>query len=534
MARINIFLSCLFLILSGQVSAQNSVTLLSLLDEMVSVEEMARYPVPFYNCKQASSHDPLTVSPDKPGWFGNNDGYNGGNFIRIDTINGRIEKVMLDVTGPGAITRFWITSLDRKPVIRFYFDGAKEPQWVIPAYDMTQFGVAGAGKGLLIPHTSYSADGSGGSTSFFPVPYARGCKVTIEIPKEVEKQPRYYQINYRVYEPSAKVETFSKEVALRTRKRIEEVNQLLLSPITTEAGKFKSNVVGMVKAGDSIRLDLPAGEKAVYQVAFRVFIPNPGEFQRTMSSLIFTADFDGQETVNVPLSDFSGGGTGAPAVNSWFQSSNGTGGITSRWLMPYRKKGSICLLNRSSSDARISIEILAGNLKWDNRSLYFHASWKQEDNLWLSNCNEDINKPTCREWDFATLSGRGIYKGDVLSLYNHSKGWYGEGDEKIWVDGEKFPSHLGTGTEDYYNSSWAPVVLFQTPFGGAPRADSASSHGYNTFFRTRNLDGIPFRKNLKFDFELLSWFAGTADYSSTVYWYGDLKSRAIVKNKMKK
>jgi hypothetical protein len=228
--------------------------------------------------------------------------------------------------------------------------------------------------------------------------------------------------------------------------------------------------------------------------------------------------------VRVPISDFSGGGMGAPAVSSWFLSSDGNGNIVSRWLMPYKKNGVLMIQNQSASNADISMEIKTGTLNWDERSLYFHASWRQEDSLRLSPCNDDINKQDCRDWNFATITGKGIYKGDVLSLYNRSKSWYGEGDEKIWVDDDTFPSHFGTGTEDYYNSSWAPVVLFQTPFGGAPRADSASSQGYNTFFRTRNLDGIPFQKKLKFDFELLSWFEGTADIASTVFWYGDKNS----------
>lgn len=75
----------------------------------------------------------------------------------------------------------------------------------------------------------------------------------------------------------------------------------------------------------------------------------------------------------------------------------------------------------------------------------------------------------------------GLYRGDLLALFNHSRTWYGEGDEKIRVDGESFPSHFGTGVEDYYNGSWAPVVPFHTPFGGAPRADLANSQGYNSF-----------------------------------------------------
>jgi hypothetical protein len=505
----------------GQATSKKMITFESLLDEMISMEEMARYPDPYYTCRQESSRDRRSVSPDAPNWFANGDGYDGGNFIRIDTINGRIEKVMLDESGPGVITRFWITSLDRQPVLRFYFDGAKEPQFIIPAYDMMQNGVAGTGKGLVIPHTSYSSDGSGGSTSFLPIPYAHGCRITIEIPSKVDKQPRYYQINYRRYESTARIETFSKEIALRAQKKIEEVNRILLSPAVPELKMTTSGGQKKLNPGDSLLLSLPKGENAVYEIVFNIKMANREEFEQVMRELIFAATFDGSQTVWVPISDFSGGGMGAPAVSSWYLSSDGHGNITSRWLMPYQKRAFISIKNVSSSVADVAIKIKTSPLKWDGRSLYFHTSWKQETGLWLSNCNEDINKPTCKEWNFCTLTGKGIYKGDVLSLYNHSKSWYGEGDEKIWVDKDTFPSHFGTGTEDYYNSSWAPVVLFQTPFGGAPRADSTSSHGYNTFFRTRNLDGIPFQGKLKFDFELLSWFPGKADYSSTVYWYGD-------------
>lgn len=66
----------------------------------------------------------------------------------------------------------------------------------------------------------------------------------------------------------------------------------------------------------------------------------------------------------------------------------------------------------------------------------FHASWRQQTGLPVyERPDDDAN---CREWNFATLTGRGIYKGDVLTLYNHSRAWYGEGDEKIWVDDDVF------------------------------------------------------------------------------------------------
>lgn len=128
-------------------------------------------------------------------------------------------------------------------------------------------------------------------------------------------------------------------------------------------------------------------------------------------------------------------------------------------------------------------------------------------------------------WNYITIDGRGVFRGDLLSLFNYAPDWYGEGDEVIWVDNDIFPSHHGTGTEDHYNCSWAPVVPFHTPFGGAPRADNPSSHGFNAFVRTRNLDGIPFQKSYKFDIEMLSWNPGKVDYAVTNYWYGDLNSK---------
>ena len=98
----------------------------------------------------------------------------------------------------------------------------------------------------------------------------------------------------------------------------------------------------------------------------------------------------------------------------------------------------------------------------------FHCSWKQEDVTYGNNYDSNDNE----EWLFTQIAGQGVIKGDVLSLFNYGGTWYGEGDEKIFIDDEIFPSHFGTGTEDYYNTSWAPVGIEHTPFGGCIRADT--------------------------------------------------------------
>lgn len=492
---------------------KKEITLDTLLDEMISYEENARYPAVPYTCRQESSYDRRSVSPDSAFWFANNDGFG---IIRTDTLNGRRENVLFDQTGPGVITRFWLTTMDKRGTMRFYFDGSSQAQWEIPAYDLMQTGLP-LGRGLLQPHTSYTPDGKGGNTLFLPIPYAKGCKITFELPDGVEPTPKYYGINFRKYPSGTPVKTFSPEEVTRLRDKIEQTNTLLLSPPDYRKG-IQTNSHGKIASGKSLLLDLPKGENAVHLLTFHIET-DTARYRQAMRQLIVQIAFDGRQTVSVPLSDFAAGGMGAPVTESWYLSSDGKGQVTSRWIMPYRKEARVSLLNLSPDEIEARVSARTDRWRWDDRSLYFHASWRQENGIRVSN-NPDDNAE-CTDWNFATLKGRGVYKGDVLSLFNHTPAWYGEGDEKIWVDDDTFPSHFGTGTEDYYNSSWAPVIPFHTPFGGAPRADTESSAGYNTFFRTRNLDGIPFGKKLRFDIEMLSWVAGTVDYATTVYWYGD-------------
>lgn len=79
---------------------QEPITIETLLDEIVSIEQIAEFPDPYYRGMQASSYDRRSISPDSANWGANNDGYQGGHFIRIDTINGRIEKVNNQLLDP--------------------------------------------------------------------------------------------------------------------------------------------------------------------------------------------------------------------------------------------------------------------------------------------------------------------------------------------------------------------------------------------------------------------------------------------------
>ena len=150
-------------VLLTSTGARAAVTLESLLAEMTDYAAVARWPQPEFTCKQVSSYDRGTVAPDKPGWFANND---QNQFIRTEENQGRKERVMLDVDGPGCIVRFWLTTdRNKKGTLRFYLDGATEPALTFPAYDLLSGGLK-IGLPLVQPHPGYRPDGNGGNNLY--------------------------------------------------------------------------------------------------------------------------------------------------------------------------------------------------------------------------------------------------------------------------------------------------------------------------------------------------------------------------------
>jgi hypothetical protein len=494
--RILLWSICLFL----TAAARAEVSLESLLGEMTDCAAIARWPEPEFVCTQASSYDRATVAADQPGWFANAD---QNQFIRTEQTQGRTERVMMDAAGPGSIVRFWLTTdRNKQGTLRVYLDGAPEPVLVFPAYDLLGGDLA-VGSPLAQPHPGYRPDANGGNNLYLPIPYAKHCKVTWE---EAGQSSRYYQINYRTYVPATIVKTFTRAALEKARPTIERVNRVLLAPPNDPPGRSIATVKE-ITAGNEHSLDLPTGPAAVRQLELRV----PAAIsERALRSLIVKMECDGEPTVWCPVSDFFGSGVGLNGVQSWYRTVLTDGTMVCRWVMPYRKAARITLVNLSAAPVHISLRVTMGSWSWDERSMHFHAVWHHETNL---------KTPPERDWNFVKVVGRGVYVGDTLALFNPMATWYGEGDEKIWVDGESFPSHLGTGTEDYYGYSYAPKAVHQTPFCGEPRLDHPMTQGHSTSTRTRNLDGIPFRRSLQFDLELISWKPTTLTYAATTYWY---------------
>ena len=157
--------------------------------------------------------------------------------------------------------------------------------------------------------------------------------------------------------------------------------------------------------------------------------------------------------LDCPVSDFFGSGVGMNGVQSWYRTVLTNGTMVCCWVMPCRKRARLTVANLAEQSIRVSFRAIVSPWSWDDRSMHFHSVWHYEAGL---------KTPPLRDWNFVKLTGQGVYVGDTLALFNPIATWYGEGDEKIWVDGESFPSHLGTGTEDYYGFS-SRTLICATP-----------------------------------------------------------------------
>jgi len=194
------------------------------------------------------------------------------------------------------------------------------------------------------------------------------------------------------------------------------------------------------------------------------------------------------------------------------------------WHMPFRKSARIEIVNQSEKQ----ISLLYYNIDWIKKDKlpkatpYFYAQYRQE-------------YPVQPGKDYVVLetTGKGHYVGTVLAVRTRSPSWFGEGDEKIYIDGEAKPSIWGTGTEDYFLSAWG-LQMTSTPYFGVPYFDQwGIVGGHTSAYRWHVNDPLVFNQGIKVTFEHFGWIAPDEnpnykatswneredDYASVAFWY---------------
>jgi len=157
-------------------------------------------------------------------------------------------------------------------------------------------------------------------------------------------------------------------------------------------------------------------------------------------------------------------------------------------------------------------------------AFYNHATTEaspEGENEWSGLGPQAKNTTGDRNYLIADIEGKGHYVGVNYYVDCPSPMWYGEGDDMFFIDGERWPSSLhGTGTEDYFNTSWSPNVLFQHPYFGYARVNGGTGWlGRTHVYRFHLADPVYFDKSLRFSIEHGHDNNLTLDLSSVAYWY---------------
>jgi len=282
------------------------------------------------------------------------------------------------------------------------------------------------------------------------------------------------------------------------------------------------------KVSPSIRME----PNKVYEIAN---IEGPGAIQHIWMSgpsycrfiiLRFYWDDNEYPSVEVPMGDFFGDAyTAATAsINSLAVCRTPKTGMNCYWEMPFRKKCRITAQNINDGDQYLYYQVTYTLTDVPEDCAYFHAQFRRTNPLPYKENYTIVDN----------IKGKGQYVGTYMAWGVNSSGWWGEGEIKFYMDGDKeFPTICGTGTEDYFGGSYnfdigGKYQEFTTPYSGMMcyRPDGLyNSQTRFSLYRWHIMDPIRFENDLKVTIQALGWRCGGRylpmkdDMASVAFWY---------------
>jgi hypothetical protein len=220
-------------------------------------------------------------------------------------------------------------------------------------------------------------------------------------------------------------------------------------------------------------------------------------------------DGSSQPAVEAPLGDFFGAGFGLrQEVRSLPVQVESGDGYNCTWPMPFRKRGLITVTNESAKNVR---------------SFYYHIDFTEDDVLpqntayFCAQYRNEFPEKTGKDYLILDAEGQGHYVGTVMSVRSRSPFWFGEGDAKFYVNGEKKPTIQGTGTEDYFLMAWGLNEALFPSFGCSYLSADPEDLGVEyTMYRWHIDDPVRFTKSLRFEIEHMGWISADETESGKV------------------
>ena len=286
---------------------------------------------------------------------------------------------------------------------------------------------------------------------------------------------------------------------------------------------WKVNPYLVIKPGESAVMGEITGSGAIKHI----WMATIGGNWRFMIIKIYWDD-EKTPSVEVPMGDFFCSGWGRFAqVSSLAVSVNPGSGFNSYWVMPFRKKARIVMENINTQPLNLYYQIDYTLTDVPKDAGYFHAQFRRVNPLPYKQVYTLIDN----------IKGKGQFVGAYMAWGVNNNGWWGEGEIKFYLDGDKdFPTINGTGTEDYFcgshnfeNPNTHQYQEFTTPYSGMHQVIKPDGlyQAQQRFgmYRWHISDPIRFEKDLRVTIQALGW-RGEGKYlplmddiASVVYWY---------------
>jgi len=255
-----------------------------------------------------------------------------------------------------------------------------------------------------------------------------------------------------------------------------------------------------------------------------------------LKNLVLRAWWDGEAppSVEVPIGDFFGLGLGEYFVyQSALLAVASVKALNAYFQMPFSNGAKLTVTNEGKikTDALyfavdyVTLPSLPTDLG------RFHAQYRQAtpckgvSNDWTSNgdpsANGIKNLDGKDNYVFLEATGRGHFVGVTQAVLQNQDGWFGEGDDMIFIDGDMLPTINGTGTEDYYNGAWDfNSKPFAYQHNGAPYITGDEKIGGRyCLYRWHTESPITFEKSIRVTIEHGHGNCRSDDFYSTTYWY---------------
>ncbi|MBN1386989.1 MAG: DUF2961 domain-containing protein [Bacteroidales bacterium] len=491
----------------------------TLLEELISLERLSYFPDNKYRTVQFSSYDRRSTVSGRPGWFSNSDGFGAEpvpGFLETLTepdSTGIGEYLVCDIRGPGAIVRTWTARINGE--LDVYLDNKNKP-------------VYSGNAEKFLWNTAWALDTDNDSSflesvfrqndaCYFPIPFSKGCRI---VWRGDINQLHFYHIQMRLYNDNTEIRSFSRDDIDNAAGLIEKIAGIFNYPGSEISvnGKVVSGEL-VIPAGEAGIVDTLSGTWQITRLAFRI---KSGEINTGLRKNILNIFFDDSSIpqVHTPLGDFFGAAPGINPYSSLPFTVNENGLMICRFPMPFEQKALIMIENRSDEDMHLLYSCRFENYEWiEGRSMHFRAKWRIDREMTASNVDiQDI--------PYILVKGKGRFVGVAAFIKNPSSvpsswgNWWGEGDEKIFVDDDISPSVFGTGSEDYFNYSWSSSALFDHMYCGQPRNDGPANRGFVTNYRYQVIDDIVFNSGFAFFMELCHHgIVHDFDYGRICYYY---------------